>query len=663
MRLIDTRTGKFVENLNPDSTCYAILSHVWDAEGEQSYQQVLVICRRVECEGAGFSILDDPELSPKIKGFCAIARDHGYALGWIDSCCIDKTSSAELTEAINSMYQWYRKADVCYAYLADVHDDSSPYRPSERLRQKILSTRWHTRGWTLQELIAPENVLFLTQTWRVIDSKLGLATLLEQATGVSTAVLTGEAAVESVSVACRMSWASRRKTTRIEDEAYSLLGIFGVYMPTIYGEGRNAFLRLQQEIIKTIPDQSIFAWGGQKWPSSPDSLIRDLTRSYRWQQAPQWKPSGLLADSPRRFESAGHDVPVSDAEFASALGGDVRPASLPDIHCSFTPEGAHIQLFWYPLHPMLASRLVAHESSTSRYTPPVRDLLPAGHTFPCDTVHLLALLRCRNRNDGSILARLFGVSDLGPGSILDPIHDRTKLSIRGYATTDYHVLRLLPAYRSRKVEAANVSTRSLLPMRPSSMPLVINPIIDTLPADGQHPNERKWSATSQVQLSPWCGDVLRAMEIKESSRMYRHEFAVSDDSTRVGYQLLLEHQRTVLSSSSLRWVLTSRICVYLTRDFDSYRDISVRHQSVLTGPLRPGNQRYKYSGRPIDLEAAPSIDKDPLVSCTSFRRSMHARCVNCAECYRRLRYIRSPVRKSADEHRPLLRSVVRVLAA
>ncbi|KAJ8489333.1 hypothetical protein ONZ51_g2965 [Trametes cubensis] len=637
MRLLNTRTGQFVENIDPKVTRYAILSHVWDIRGEQSYQQVLAIWQKASrsstssqvsvkgrCKNASaISILDSPELSVKIRGFCAIAHQHGYGLGWMDSCCIDKTSSAELTEAINSMYLWYRKADVCYAYLADVHDDpnSSPYRPSERLCHEILSTRWHTRGWTLQELIAPENVLFLTHTWRVIDSKLSLAPLLEQATGVSVAVLIGEATVESMSVACRMSWASKRQTTRIEDEAYSLLGIFGVYMPTIYGEGRNAFLRLQQEIIKTIPDQSIFAWGGQKGRSSLDSLIGDLTRSYKWMHAPRWKPSGLLADSPRCFESAGNIVPVSDAEFASAIGGDVRPASLPDTHCNFTPEGAHIQLFWYPLHPELAARLLPHGESSARHSSPTRDLLPAGHTYPRDTVHLLALLRCRNRDDGSILARLFGVSDLTPGSVLDSIHDRTKLSIRGYASTEYTVLRLLPAYRARKTEAANVSTRSLLPMRPSTMPLVINPILDTLPADDlEHPNERNWSATSQVKLSPWCGDALRVMEIKESSRTYQQGHAVTADafsgrsSTRVGYQLLLEHQRTVLSSSSLKWVLTSRICVYLIRDTDIYRNISVRHQSVLTGPLRPGNQRYKYSSRPIDVEVAPAIDEDPVVS-------------------------------------------------
>ena len=373
MRLLNTRTGQFVENIDPKVTRYAILSHVWDIRGEQSYQQVLAIWQKASrsstssqvsvkgrCKNASaISILDSPELSVKIRGFCAIAHQHGYGLGWMDSCCIDKTSSAELTEAINSMYLWYRKADICYAYLIDVLDDpgSPPYspRPSERLLEAVQNSKWHTRGWTLQELIAPENMLFLTQTWRVIDSKVGLADVLERATGVSAAILTGASAVESTSVACRMSWASRRKTTRVEDEAYSLMGIFGVYMPTIYGEGRNAFLRLQQEIIKTIPDQSIFAWGRETIHQPNESAGMEswlkLVRPDRWARG----PGGLLAMSPVAFRNATNIAPMSSSQFASALGDVVRPDTLPDLQCTFTPEGAHIRLFWYPI-PSQGSR-------------------------------------------------------------------------------------------------------------------------------------------------------------------------------------------------------------------------------------------------------------------------------------------------------------------
>ncbi|EIW65332.1 HET-domain-containing protein, partial [Trametes versicolor FP-101664 SS1] len=249
MRLLNTSTGQFVWIADPSAVRYAILSHTWRSEeegGEQSYNDV----RELQAAARHTS-------THKVKGFCKIAREAGYELVWIDSCCIDSSSSAELSEAINSMYQWYRLAEVCYVYLADVPDGDKPADRDSAFR----TSRWRTRGWTLQELIAPKRVVFLTQTWRFLGTKMGFASTLEEITGIDFAILTGTAELESVSVARRMSWAAGRKTKRIEDEAYCLMGLFGVHMATIYGEGRNAFLRLQEEIIKTIPDQSIFAWG------------------------------------------------------------------------------------------------------------------------------------------------------------------------------------------------------------------------------------------------------------------------------------------------------------------------------------------------------------------------------------------------------------------
>ncbi|EIW51956.1 HET-domain-containing protein, partial [Trametes versicolor FP-101664 SS1] len=177
-------------------------------------------------------------------------------LVWSDACCIDKSSSAELSEAINSMYEWYRLAHVCYVYLEDVPDGDIPSDHTSRFRD----SKWHKRGWTLQELIAPERIEFLTRTWRFLGTKIGLASTLEEITGVDFDILTGRATVDSANVARRMSWAAERETSRIEDQAYSLMGIFGVHMSPIYGEGDNAFLRLQEEIIRTIPDHSMFAW-------------------------------------------------------------------------------------------------------------------------------------------------------------------------------------------------------------------------------------------------------------------------------------------------------------------------------------------------------------------------------------------------------------------
>ncbi|EIW54685.1 uncharacterized protein TRAVEDRAFT_80168, partial [Trametes versicolor FP-101664 SS1] len=193
----------------------------------------------------------------KIRNTCAVALEDSYELLWVDACCIDQQSSAELTEAINSMFEWYRRADVCYVYLQDVDDDNDVQESDSQFR----ASRWHRRGWTLQELIAPRSIVFLSRGWVVLGMKSNFARLLEQVTGVNYEVLTHKASLSTVSVARRMWWASGRETTRVEDEAYSLMGIFGVHMAPIYGEGRNAFIRLQEESLKVIPDQSIFAWG------------------------------------------------------------------------------------------------------------------------------------------------------------------------------------------------------------------------------------------------------------------------------------------------------------------------------------------------------------------------------------------------------------------
>ncbi|EIW54234.1 uncharacterized protein TRAVEDRAFT_86618, partial [Trametes versicolor FP-101664 SS1] len=193
----------------------------------------------------------------KIKGACKIVRDAGFRLIWIDSCCIDKSSSAELAEAINSMFKWYKLSKVCYVFLEDV-----PGRCENAKDQaaRFRKSRWHTRSWTLQELVAPTRVQFYARCWCFLGTKEGLAKTLEKATGIHTDILTGRAAVESTSVAQRLSWAAKRRATRVEDEAYSLMGLFGVYMTLIYGEGKNAFLRLQEEIAKANPDQTQLAW-------------------------------------------------------------------------------------------------------------------------------------------------------------------------------------------------------------------------------------------------------------------------------------------------------------------------------------------------------------------------------------------------------------------
>lgn len=183
---------------------------------------------------------------------------------WIDTCCIDKTSSAELSEAINSMYRWYENSSICYIYLEDTPQDFDIHRSGGgRIFSILQQCRWVTRGWTLQELIAPSRAHFYFSDWRYIGSKneQRFIRYLNKITGIETGILAGEVTVTQVSVANRMKWASRRQTSRPEDIAYCLMGIFDVNMPLLYGEGGSkAFLRLQEQILTTIDDQSIFAW-------------------------------------------------------------------------------------------------------------------------------------------------------------------------------------------------------------------------------------------------------------------------------------------------------------------------------------------------------------------------------------------------------------------
>ncbi|EJF59921.1 hypothetical protein DICSQDRAFT_24107, partial [Dichomitus squalens LYAD-421 SS1] len=192
----------------------------------------------------------------KIREACRVAREAGYDYLWIDSCCINKTSSSELSESINSMYQWYGRSVECYAYLADVPPGEDPRSPKSKFR----SSRWFERGWTLQELVSPSEVKFLLNDWNIIGTKHVLVDPVSEITGISDEALLHEKSLDEFSVAQRLSWAAKRETTRVEDRAYSLLGIFDINMPTLCGEGERAFRRLQEEILRRVPDQSIFAW-------------------------------------------------------------------------------------------------------------------------------------------------------------------------------------------------------------------------------------------------------------------------------------------------------------------------------------------------------------------------------------------------------------------
>jgi hypothetical protein len=191
---------------------------------------------------------------------------------WSDKNCIDKTSSAELSEAINSMYHWYRKADVCFAYLEDV-----PSAGTEFPLSSMANSRWFSRGWTLQELVAPQIIEFYASDWKFLGTKEDSCDRLSSITGIHAEALRNQP-VESFSIAQKMSWASRRTTTRPEDIAYSLLGLFNVSMPVLYGEGaKKASVRLQEEIMKDSDDQSLFAW---TQPSIEPTTLRGLLADF-----------------------------------------------------------------------------------------------------------------------------------------------------------------------------------------------------------------------------------------------------------------------------------------------------------------------------------------------------------------------------------------------
>jgi hypothetical protein len=247
MRLLERKPDGglvFREYSTDDLPAYAILSHTWltDNNKEISFEDVEA--------GTGKS-----KAGWKKIRFCAdqVAAD-GLQYFWIDTCCIDKKNNTELSKAINSMYRWYQKAARCYVYLTDVsaHDgNETPQQGLFNWEAAFRKSRWFTRGWTLQELLAPPLVDFYSVEGERLGNKLTLQDLIHDITGIPIAALEGTL-LETFSRGERMSWASSRHTKEEEDQAYSLLGIFDVSMPLVYGEGKqNAYERLQEQIDKS----------------------------------------------------------------------------------------------------------------------------------------------------------------------------------------------------------------------------------------------------------------------------------------------------------------------------------------------------------------------------------------------------------------------------
>lgn len=322
MRLINVRTFKLEQFFGRGIPKYAILSHTWGPE-EISFQEFAKEESRAK---SGYI---------KIQKFIECIKKEEPVLdwAWVDTCCINKESSAELSEAINSMYKWYADAAVCHAYFDDVYPNLNRYHliPDASFQ----NSRWFTRGWTLQELLAPTCVKCFARDWSFIGDRDSLVDQISRATGIQEVYLRTHQGnrldyLRRASAVQKINWASTRETTREEDIAYCLLGLLDVNMSLRYGEGgTKAFQRLQKKIY----DPSILAWNTLseeqlatrsrarcswekfstsklKEPHSPISaaIMMLLGHCHPWvdpadkELTEMVHPVGLLATSPKAFQ-------------------------------------------------------------------------------------------------------------------------------------------------------------------------------------------------------------------------------------------------------------------------------------------------------------------------------------------------------------------------
>ncbi|KAI0513268.1 heterokaryon incompatibility protein-domain-containing protein [Xylaria bambusicola] len=391
MRLIDVNTLKLHEFFGDQIPPYAILSHTWEAE-EVTYEEWLYAGRQYPRRWGW--VYDKKEVRDikaksgydKIVQACAKAQGDRLSWLWVDTNCIDKNSSAELSEAINSMFQWYRKSAVCYAFLVDVHNPD--VRACFRNDSEFRKSRWFTRGWTLQELIAPCGVCFYSSSWMPISTKTNIALLIEEICSIPIVVLCKPDAHTSYRAAQKMSWASGRNTTRQEDIAYCLMDLFDVNMPLLYGEGEKAFLRLQIEITRQQPDVRLLAW--QQLRSEPRNIFHVLSSTHKSLRA--------FAPSPKHFFFAdglqirAQSIPTSlrvdglevvvRLPLVKTLSSNFVFAILPYVQTSDN------RMVWIPLIHIRGQRYVRVEFPTVtffapdiQYEPPVEIILPTheGH--------------------------------------------------------------------------------------------------------------------------------------------------------------------------------------------------------------------------------------------------------------------------------------------
>ncbi|OOF95043.1 hypothetical protein ASPCADRAFT_507032 [Aspergillus carbonarius ITEM 5010] len=316
MRLLQVSDLKLVEFLPDSIPPYAILSHTWGKD-EVLFEDILN------------NTATNKSAYVKVEGAAKQASANNLEYVWIDNCCIDKSSSAELSEALNSMFAWYENASVCYAYLSDVPSNVNVNDPAS----EFTRSRWFTRGFTLQELLAPREVIFFSSAWEVIGKKTELYEILSAITGIGIQYLRHKAPLSSASIANRMSWVANRETSRPEDIAYCLLGIFNINMPLLYGERDRAFIRLQEEIMRQSDDQSIFAW--RDLDADPNAL------------------HGLLARSPKQFASSKDIIPYENWEVLAPYSMTNRGLRI-DFHLkeSLKEEDVYIASLNCPMPPI-----------------------------------------------------------------------------------------------------------------------------------------------------------------------------------------------------------------------------------------------------------------------------------------------------------------------
>ncbi|KIK28106.1 hypothetical protein PISMIDRAFT_605388 [Pisolithus microcarpus 441] len=289
------------------TTRYCILSHRWIEGQEVNYEQMKDLAK----SDSVYEILNWQGYQKILKA-CSVA-DGLFEYLWVDTCCIDKRSSSELSEAINSMFRWYKNSSRCYTYLHDTSDfpidpDLANFPDSNGWPQ------WFSRGWTLQELIAPDDLQFFSRDWKGIGNKRSRATELKRITGVPVRVLADGLSSYAPSFAEIMSWAAERRTTLVEDEAYSLIGLLSINMPMLYGEGKKAFQRLQLEFMRITNDQSVFAWRATKVGSTKGGESTDGGNI----QEMGWT-SGVLPDSPVAFKGCHDIIQMAPREFYRSL--------------------------------------------------------------------------------------------------------------------------------------------------------------------------------------------------------------------------------------------------------------------------------------------------------------------------------------------------------